>query len=163
MRAGFWGQWVLTAALGAPTPLQLPIKYVGHSPTWCPPLSPCSLWHLCSLGPQPPAAAHQVRGLLHLLPQGGRLPRPRHPGHLPVRGGEGSGHTGGKLGLMQEVALRCTRKLIACSCLPFLPARVGQGCSRFALGPAPCLAAGSFCRSLGPAPRLPAALQRAPV
>lgn len=35
--------------------------------------------------PAPPAAAHQVHWLLHLLPQRSGLARPRHPGYLPVR------------------------------------------------------------------------------
>ena len=62
--------------------LQLPIKYVGFS-LHCPPTN-CTA-PLLHVPPLCTAAAHQVRGLLHLLPQGGGLPRARHPGHLQVR------------------------------------------------------------------------------
>ena len=90
-RRGEGRSGVLVLAIGLCTPWRsLAPIWPCPPPIWPAPLSnPTTL-----LPPHTPhtphthtsnAAAHQVRGLLHLLPQGGRLPRPRHPGHLPVR------------------------------------------------------------------------------
>jgi hypothetical protein len=76
--------WSAVPGLGAPFP---------PAPAPAPPSLPPT-------PPPPPTPPHppKVRRLQHLLPQGGRLPRPRHAGHLPdppVREGGGLRGVGG--------------------------------------------------------------------